>query len=217
MRSLAFTKTYADGFRLEMPPLELREGEITAVIGANGSGKSTLARTLAGIDRADRGVRPLEGVSAGYLPQRPFAFRLRTGQNIRIGGTDPARFALLAEALGLTELLPQRAKRLSGGETAKMALARLLMGEHPLLILDEPTAAMDEESALAAEALLRQRSAEKQSALLLVTHSLSQVRRTADRVIFLRNGRLVEQGSAADMLTAPQTEELKRFLDFYRT
>lgn len=215
MKTRAFTKTYGNGFCLAVPALELAPGTITAVIGANGSGKSTLARTLAGLDRADGGAIPLSGVRAGYLPQRPFAFRMRVEQNILLGGRDPARFSELTEALGLTALLPRRAKRLSGGETAKLALARLLMGDFPLLILDEPTAAMDEESTLAAEALLRRRCEADGSAILLVTHSLSQARRIADHVLFFKNGQLVEEGRAAEVLHAPETEELKRFLAFY--
>ena len=216
MKSIAFSKTYADGFRLEMPALELEPGRITAVIGANGSGKSTLARVLAGIDRADRGVRPLDAGTSAYLPQRPFAFRMREERNILLGGKDPARFSELTAALGLNGLLHRRAKALSGGETAKMALARLLMGSFPLLILDEPTAAMDEESTLAAETLLRRRCAEEDSAILLITHSLSQAHRIADSMLFLRNGRLIEQGSADRLLSAPESGELKRFLDFCR-
>ena len=97
-----------------------------------------------------------------------------------------------------------------------MALARLLMGSYPLLILDEPTAAMDEESTLAAEDLLRRRCAEENSAVLLITHSLSQVRRAADRLLFRADGRLVEEGCADRLMTAPESAELQRFLQFYR-
>ncbi len=216
MKTAAFTKTYADGFCLRMPPLELPTGQITAVVGANGSGKSSLARVLAGIERTDRGTRPLDADAPGFLPQHPFAFRMRVRQNVLLGGTDPARFAELTETLGLEGLLERRAKRLSGGENAKMALARLLMGSYPLLILDEPTAAMDEESTLAAEDLLRRRCAEENSAVLLITHSLSQVRRAADRLLFLADGRLVEEGCADRLMTAPESAELQRFLQFYR-
>ena len=215
MKSLAFTKTYENGFRLTAPALELQAGEITAVIGANGSGKTTLARVLAGLDRADGAIDPLPGAHPGYLPQKPFAFRMRVEQNILLGGRDRARFAALTEALGLTALLPRRAKRLSGGETAKLALARLLMGDHKLLILDEPTAAMDEESTLAAEALLLRRCREEQSAILLITHSLSQARRISDKALFFKDGALLEQGAAAETLHTPKTEELRRFLAFY--
>ena len=217
MKTAAVEKTYAGRFVLRCPALELPEGQITAVVGANGSGKTTLARVLAGVERADGRVRPLSCDRAGYLPQKPYAFRMSTERNVAAGGNDGPRARELMAALDLTPLAKQRAKRLSGGETAKMALARLLMGSYPLLILDEPTAAMDEESTLAAEALLRRRCEEEGSAILLITHSLSQVRRCADRLIFLREGRTVEQGSAEALLHAPETEELRRFLEFYRT
>ena len=215
MKTLECTKSYRGGFRLELPALTLEPGELTAVIGANGSGKTTMARLLAGTEKSDQGARPLSSVSVGYLPQKPYLFRMSTGKNIRLGGDDAERFADLTQQLALRNLLHQRARSLSGGETAKTALARLLMRRWQLLILDEPCTAMDEESTLAAEALLRRRCREEGSAVLLITHSLSQARRCADRVIFLKNGNVLEQGSAENLLSAPETPELRRFLSFY--
>ena len=215
MNTAAFRKTYPSGFSLEMPALELRPGELTAVIGANGSGKSTLARVLSGIERADGGARVLSGATVGYLPQKCFAFRMSVEKNILLGGAELQRFAELTRLLGLEPLLKQRAKRLSGGECARMALARLLMGHRDLLIMDEPCAAMDMESTIAAEDILRRRCAEEGCAVLLITHSLQQARRCAQNVLFLQKGRLVEQGRSEEILTNPKTPELGRFLEFY--
>ncbi len=215
MKTSAFTKTYDRRFKLEIPELELPEGEITAVIGPNGSGKSTLAKVLSGIERADGKKAALAGVSVGYLPQQSFAFRMSTEKNIQLGGNDPARASELMRALDIERLAHQNAKRLSGGETAKMALCRILMGRFGLLVLDEPTAAMDMESTLAAEELIRTTCAEQGCALVLITHSIAQARRLADRVIFLRKGKLVEQGESEQVLNAPEEEETGRFLDFY--
>ena len=215
MKTSAFTKTY-DGRRvLDLPELELPAGRITAVIGPNGSGKSTLARVLAGIERADGGAAVLSGVSVGCMPQTSFAFRMSTEKNVLLAGGDRQRAAMLMHALGLDALARRSAKRLSGGETAKMALCRILMGRYDLLILDEPTAAMDMESTLAAEALIRQTCGELGCALVLITHSVQQARRIADRVIFLRDGVPVEQGACAQILRAPREEETRRFLEFY--
>ncbi len=215
MKIEAFEKTYAGRTVLRCPALELPEGQITAAIGANGSGKSTLARVLAGVERADGGVRPLEGVRVGYLPQKPYAFRMSTARNIALGGGDDRWRRDLMAALGLTPLAGQRAKRLSGGETQKMALARLLMGRFDLLILDEPTAAMDMESALTTERLLLETLRRTGCAMLLITHSVQQARRCADRAIYLQGGDVIEQGDAKTLLHAPRTEETKRFLAFY--
>jgi len=117
--------------------------------------------------------------------------------------------------LGIDALAGQNAKKLSGGETARMALCRILMKRYELLILDEPTAAMDMESTLAAEGLIQKYCAETGCAVLLITHSIGQARRLSDRLLFLQGGKLIEQGQTSQLLSAPQCEETKRFLEFY--
>ena len=215
MKTPALTKTYNGRVVLSLPALEIAEGQITAVIGPNGSGKSTFAKILAGIERADEKKPALSGASVGYLPQKSFPFRMSTEKNILTNGNDPARAAALMEALDIGALAKQSAKKLSGGETARMALCRILMRRYDLLILDEPTTAMDMESTLAAEKLIREICAETGCAVLLITHSISQARRIADRLLVLQQGRLVEQGDCAQVLNAPAQEQTRRFLDFY--
>ena len=215
MKSAPFTKSYGTRVVLDLPALDWPEGEISAVIGPNGSGKSTLARVLAGIESADGKLRPLAACRIGFLPQKSYAFRMSTARNIALNGSDAARQARLMAALGLEELRDQRAKKLSGGETSKMALSRLLMKDYELLILDEPAAAMDMESTLAAEKLIRETCKETGCTVLLITHSISQARRIADRVLVLHQGKLVEQGKCRQVLQAPKQEETRRFLDFY--
>ena len=215
MKSAPFTKSYGTRVVLDLPALDWPEGKISAVIGPNGSGKSTLARVLAGIEPADGRSRPLAGCRIGFLPQKSYAFRMSTARNIALNGSDEARQARLMAALGLEELRDQRAKKLSGGETSKMALSRLLMKDYELLILDEPAAAMDMESTLAAEKLIRETCKETGCAVLLITHSISQARRIADRVLVLHRGKLAEQGDCQQILTEPRAEQTRRFLDFY--
>lgn len=215
MRILPFTKTYAGKTVLRLPEVELPAGQITAVIGANGSGKSTMAKVLAGVERPDGRAWQAPDARIGYMPQKSYAFRMSTARNIALNGGDMQRRAQLMAALQLEELAGQRAKKLSGGETARMALARLLMGRYELLILDEPTAAMDMESMLAAERLVRDYSRETGCAVLLITHSIQQARRLADRVLFLHRGELAEQGAADAVLLSPAGEETRRFLEFY--
>ena len=215
MKTTAFTKTYGARVVLSLPELELPQGEITAIIGPNGSGKSTLAKVLAGIERADNNRSILPGVFVGYLPQKSFPFRMSTEKNILQNGNDPARAKALMKALGIDALAGQSAKKLSGGETARMALCRILMKRYELLILDEPTAAMDMESTLAAESLIRQYCVETSCGVLLITHSISQARRIADRVIVLHQGRLIEQGESVQVLSKPKQEKTKNFLEFY--
>ena len=215
MKTAAFSKSYGGKRVLSLPGLELPKGRITAIVGPNGSGKSTFAKILAGVEHADGKTPVLSGVSVGYLPQKSFSFRMSTEKNVLLNGGDRARAAELMKALGIGELAGQSAKKLSGGETARMALCRILMGRYDLLILDEPTAAMDMESTLAAEKLIRAVCDGKGCALLLITHSLSQARRLADRVIVLHRGELVEQGPCGRVLNEPEQEQTRRFLDFY--
>ena len=215
MKTTAFSKTYNGRTVLTLPALELPPGQITAVIGPNGSGKSTFAKILAGIERADDRKPILSGISVGYLPQKSFPFRMSTEKNILLNGADPTRAAELMRILQIDGLAGQSAKKLSGGETARMALCRILMNRYGLLILDEPTTAMDMESTLASEKLIRTVCDEQGCAILLITHSISQARRISDRVLVLHQGKLVEQGECCRVLNAPKQEQTRRFLDFY--
>jgi ABC-type multidrug transport system ATPase subunit len=199
-----------------MPETEFENGKIYAVIGGNGSGKTTFARLMAGIEKDDSGKTALpKGIKTGYMPQKSYAFRMSVARNLTLNGKDAERRERLLRALQIDTLAGQSAKRLSGGETARMALARLLMRDYELLILDEPTAAMDVESTLAAETLLSDYCRDTGAGILLVTHSLQQARRIAQHVLFLHQGELREQGVASRLLSAPETEELRRFLEFY--
>ena len=215
MKISAFSKSYGSRVVLRFPDLELPDGCITAVIGPNGSGKSTLARVLAGLERSDQKRSPLVPLRVGYMPQKSYAFRMSVARNIALNGSDSKRRETLLRTLQIDTLAGQSAKRLSGGETARMALARLLMRDYELLILDEPTSAMDVESTLTAERLLSDYCRDTGAGILLVTHSLQQARRIAQHVLFLHQGELREQGDASRLLSAPETEELRRFLEFY--
>ncbi len=215
MKTKAFTKTYGGRVVLRLPELSLNQGEITAVIGANGSGKSTFAKVLAGIEPADDRIRVISGITVGYMPQKSYAFRMNTGKNIALNGGSRKRAERLMSVLQIQNLERQQAKKLSGGETAKMALARLLMRPYDLLILDEPTASMDMESTAAAETLLKQYCRESGCTMLLITHSIQQARRMAGEILFLYQGKLAEYGSTDQILSNPADERTRRFLEFY--
>ena len=156
MKITSFSKTYDKTKVMDFPGLELQRGNVYCIIGANGSGKSTFAKILAGVLPADQKGRHLdEAVSLGYMPQKSYGFRMSTRSNILLGGGDKARAEQLMEIMQIQHLASKRANKLSGGETARMALVRLLMSAFDLLILDEPTAAMDMETTVLAEALMQ--------------------------------------------------------------
>ena len=216
MKLSACTKTYGNRTVLRCPELTLEPGRICAAVGPNGSGKSTLAKLAAGVLSPDGGGRVIDGDGViRYMPQKSFPFRMTVERNITLFGGDAKRAEELMKALSLTGVRRQRAGSLSGGENAKMSLARVLMRECGLLILDEPTAAMDMESAIAAEKLIDEYRKECGCAVLLVTHDLSQARRMADEALFFFQGELWERGAAGTVLFRPEKEETRRFLEFY--
>lgn len=215
MKIEAFSKTYGGATVLDFPGMELEAGKIYAVIGANGSGKSTFARILSGVLPADKRGKFLDAPSIGYMPQKNYAFRMSVKANILLSGGDEARAGELMDALRIRHLERQRADRLSGGETARMALARLMMGRYDVVILDELTAAMDMESTSLAEALILNYARQTGCILILVTHSLQQARRVADEVLFFHKGRLLEAGPKETVLFQPSQQETKKFLEFY--
>jgi len=149
------------------------------------------------------------------MPQKNYAYRMTTIRNILLNGKDPERAASLMDALQIRHLEQKRADKLSGGETARMALARLMMKRYDLVLLDEPTAAMDMETTLLSEKLIVSYVRETGCALILVTHSLQQARRIADEVWYFHKGKLLETGSQEQLLTAPVQPQTKQFLNFY--
>ena len=215
MKIAAFSKTYEGRCVLDFPGLELQPGKIYAVIGANGSGKSTFAKILTGIEKADQKGSHLDTDSVGYMPQKNYAYRMSTRANILLNGKDETRAEMLMNAIQIRHLENKRADRLSGGETARMALVRLMMKRYALVILDEPTAAMDMETTLLSEKLITEYVQETGCAVVLVTHSLQQARRIADEVLYFHKGNLRESGAAEKILSAPSMEETKQFLEFY--
>ncbi|MBO5301261.1 MAG: ABC transporter ATP-binding protein [Peptococcaceae bacterium] len=211
----AFSKTY-DGVKvLNFPGMSFEKGRIYAILGANGSGKSTFAKILSGMLPSDqkKTVRLRSGL--GYLPQKNYAFRMSVRDNLMLNGTDAARADALLDALQIRHLQHKKADRLSGGETARMALARIMMKSYNVLILDEPTAAMDIETTILSEKLIQQYVQETGCTLLMITHSLQQAKRIADELLFFHEGMLLEHGAKENLLTSPQTKELRQFLEFY--
>lgn len=218
MRIASFSKSYNGRTVLTLPELELQEGKIYGILGSNGAGKSTMIRVIGRLDKSDSRKAPLKGVRVGYLPQKPFAFQMSTSSNILLNSkrneSDRVRASSLLSEIRLEELRRQNGKSLSGGETARMALCRILMKDYDLLLLDEPTAAMDMESTLLAEKLINDYRNRTNCSVLLITHSIAQARRIADEILYLDHGHLDAIGPTKEILEGSSSPSLTRFLEF---
>lgn len=200
-------------------------GAPTVLIGPNGSGKSTLLRVAMGLLSPTRG-RVTWGGRADVPPlrraivfQRPVMLRRSAGANIRFAlraadvphAEQARRTDELLELVGLAHLVDRAARRLSGGEQQRLALARALARDPAVLLLDEPTASLDPVATKAVEDIIRAVS-ERNIKVVMATHDLGEARRLAGEIVMLHRGRIVERGAAAAFYNAPQTEEASAFL-----
>jgi len=205
----ALKKTYRDKTVLDIPETAIRDGSITAVCGRNGSGKSTLARILAGVIKDDSGTSLALSGHTGYMCQASLPFRLSVRKNLLLNADkncskeeNQQRADRLLEEIGLQEYAKKNAARLSGGQTQRMALARVLMKSYDLLILDEPTASMDQAAIPAAERLILDYQKRTGCTILLITHSPEQAERLADQVLLLDEGKIVSLSASVDEVLA---------------
>ena len=203
--------------RLANVSLSLEPGTITAICGPNGAGKSTLLQTLAGLLVPDLGHVALgrehlaamtpraRGQAIGYLPQQgEIAWDVPVRSLVALGRmphgdarAEPIDAALAA--LDLTAFAERRAQVLSGGETARVLLARVLAGEPQWILADEPLAALDLAHQLALLAHLR-RAAADEAGVVLVLHDLALAMNHADRVVVLDGGSVAADGPCEDAL-----------------
>ena len=193
-------KTYRDRTVLDVPELLIRDGESVALAGANGSGKTTLLRILARVLRADSGT-VCAPADVRYLPQHPYAFRGTVLDNVLIVAKDRRERALeLLEKLELSALAEKAAQSLSGGELQKLALCRVLIRPCALLLLDEPTAALDARGTeLVRDALARYKAAQTNCTVVFSTHAPQLAAQAAERRILLRDGRICADGGAQEI------------------
>ena len=196
MKVNAIRKTYNGRCVLDFPGMDFERGKIYSVIGANGSGKTTFARILSGIEKDDSKARPAEGLKIGYMPQKSYGFKMSVEKNICLNGKDETKAEELMREFDIYKLRRKNGAKLSGGETAKMSLCRMMMGTYDIVILDEPCASMDVESTLCSEKLIRKYCEQTNCALILITHSMRQAKELSDEILFFSDGKLEPIDSA---------------------
>ncbi len=210
---------------LDRLSLTIAPGAPTLIVGPNGAGKTSLLRLCMGLETPTAG-RISWGGRANSAPtrrailfQRPVMLRRTASANVayalaQVGiprNQRAARLAALLERVGLSDLAQRPARRLSGGEQQRLALARALARDPEILLLDEPTANLDPAATRAVEEIVLS-AARSGIKIVMASHDLGQVRRLAGDVIFLVRGALCERGSAADFLDHPTTPEAAAFL-----
>jgi tungstate transport system ATP-binding protein len=212
-------------FLLRDIDLAIRPGAPTLVIGPNGAGKSTLLRLAMGLVAPTQGAvtwggsRDCAPHRRAMLFQRPVMLRRSAGGNVSYAlkhagvsrDARPARVLELLERVGLAHVADRPARRLSGGEQQRLALARALARDPEILLLDEPTANLDPAATRAVEEIVLQTAASGVK-ILMASHDLGQVRRLAGDVCFLAAGRVQETAAAQAFFETPQSPLAQAFL-----
>ena len=182
--------------------LAFQEKKSYAFLGENGSGKSTLLKVVAGVLPADAGRVQWRGKANdfAYVPQKPYCFHLPVWKSVTLGLSfqsgkrrKEAAIAALGE-VGAEALANKTEANLSGGESQRVVLSRILLRERRLLLLDEPTSAVDFEGCKLIEAALSNYQQNVGCTILFATHSVEQAKRFADEAIVLQNGKVVAAG-----------------------
>jgi tungstate transport system ATP-binding protein len=214
---------------LDVDALEVEAGEILAVVGPSGAGKSTLLRLLNFLEPPSAGTLTFDGAIVPPRPplalvrrvttvfQRPVMLSGSVAENVAYGlrlrgqAPEPAVSQVL-ERVGLAALARHPAGKLSGGEMQRTALARALVLEPDVLLLDEATANLDPYNVGLIEDIVRAQNRERGTTVVLVTHNVFQARRLAQRAALLLSGRLIEAGPAETFFTAPEDPRTAAFV-----
>ena len=215
--------------------LEIRKGEVVAIIGPSGSGKSTLLRSLNlleqptsgaiyfdGVDLADKSVNiNLHRQKMGMVFQHFNLFPHKTVlQNITMAPVTlkkktaeeaKAQATALLERIGLADKADEYPNMLSGGQKQRIAIVRALAMAPEVMLFDEPTSALDPEMVGEVLDLMRDLARDGMT-MVVVTHEMGFAREVADRVVFMSEGAIIEEGSPADLFDYPQSERLQSFL-----
>ena len=217
---------------LDVPSLEVYQGEVLAVIGPNGGGKSTLLRVLGLLERPARGEvsfrdRPVDAARAlderrriAMVFQQPLLADMTVAENVALGlgfrgvGAEEreARLGRWLERLNIAPLREQRARTLSGGQAQRVALARALVLDPDVLLLDEPFSGLDEPTRAALLPDLAAILRADRVTTVFVSHDRSEARALADRVAVLMRGRIQQLDATARVFQAPVSEEVARFV-----
>jgi tungstate transport system ATP-binding protein len=217
---------------LHIDQLQILQGEILGLVGPSGAGKSTLLRLLNFLESPTEGTIHFKDVPFRPGQKMPTALRRRVttvfqqphllnrtvtanvgyGLRLRNNSNSHTRVEAALEQVGLDHIANQRARTLSGGEAQRAALARALVIEPDVLLLDEPTANLDPYNVSLIEKIIVQSNRERKTTVVLVTHNIFQAKRMAQRVALLLEGRIVEIGDVQSFFESPRDPRTAAFV-----
>ncbi len=226
------SKTYGDTTVLKIDDLMIPRGQIMGLVGPSGAGKSTLLRLLNFVEATDTGTITFlnEVYNKDHLPglalrrkvttvfQRPYLMTTSVWNNIiyplkiRNQSFDESEVSDIIEPLGLTKLKNQRADKLSGGEAQRVSLARALVFQPEVLLLDEPTSNLDPANVKIIEDMIADYVAHFKSTVIMVTHNVFQAKRLARQVSLLYKSQLIESCDTDKFFNDPEHEITKQFI-----
>lgn len=228
-------KSFGTNHVLRGIDFRVAHGEVVCVIGPSGSGKSTLLRCVNRLEEASEGLILIEGEdirdpdadvdrlrsrigmvfqSFNLFPHLSVLRNLTIAQQRVLGRTKEDAAAIARSNLdrvGLSDKIDAYPAHLSGGQQQRVAIARALSMEPDMMLFDEPTSALDPELVGEVLEVMRGLAAEGMT-MMIVTHEMGFAREVADRVVFMDQGVVVEQGAPEDVLIAPEHERTRRFL-----
>ncbi|HOW13606.1 ABC transporter ATP-binding protein [Methanosarcina sp.] len=226
-------KNYGNLQVLKNINLQIEKGTSTALAGPTGSGKTVMLRLIDLLEKPSSGTVYFEGADAnessktrlnirrqiGMVFQKPLAFKASVYDNIAYGlkvrgikENMDGRIKELLELIGLPGYENRNALKLSGGETQRLALARAMITDPELLLLDEPTANLDPISKKKLEELILKINRESETTVIMTTHDLLQGQKLADRMVLLYNGQILQSGTPDQIFRKPKNRFVADFV-----
>ncbi|MBA2311701.1 MAG: amino acid ABC transporter ATP-binding protein [Actinobacteria bacterium] len=230
------TKAFGANVVLDDVSLSLRPGEAVVVAGPSGSGKSTMLRCINGLETIDSGDIRFDGTSVTTAGKAIYGLRADMGmvfqsfnlfphktvlQNITLGPTEVKGVSdgeareealKLLERVGIPEKSDSYPADLSGGQQQRVAIARALAMEPKLMLFDEPTSALDPEMIREVLDVMRDLAKDGMT-MVVVTHEMGFAREVCDRIVFIAEGRIVEEGAPDEFFTNAQSQRARDFVD----
>jgi ABC-2 type transport system ATP-binding protein len=228
-------KHYGESIAVDGISFAIEAGSITGLLGGNGAGKTTTIGMIMGLIAPTGGNVKVFGADMAKEPYRalyrmnfesPYVdlpHRLTVRENLKVFGllygldNVSARIEKLASELDLAEFIDRAAGKLSAGQKTRVALAKALINEPDVLVLDEPTASLDPDTADWIRSHLERYRARKNATILLASHNMYEVERLCDRVIMMKRGQIVDDGAPQDLIARYGRHNLEEvFLDVAR-